>query len=170
MPAKVVGTYQPIDAMVGVEDLTTIGTTQLWPLGTIIKARDMSTSTAYGDVELMYLKGGTNVAARSVCYVNDNWEATLIAARAKGAVVVSIGAVDATTKYGWFVCRGKAAAQSDTVSAGAAAYIDNTAGGVDDSAVTGDQIIGMWVDTDSDTSTCVVNMVTYAATADFDNA
>lgn len=168
MAAKTVGTYQPISPA-GVEDTSTIGTTQLWPLGTIIKARDIG-STAYGDVELIYLKGGTNVAARSVCYVTDEWAAVLIAARAKGMVVVSLGAVDSTSKYGWFVCRGKAAAQSDTVSAAAAAYIDNTSGGVDDSAVAGDQIIGMWIDTDSDTSTCVVNMVTYAAVADFDNA
>lgn len=169
MAAKVVGTYVPTDETVGVEDLTTIGTTQLWPLGKIIKARDTGT-TAYGDVEMMYLKGGTNVAAKSVCTVNSDMSTTLIAARAKGAVVVSIGAVDATTKYGWFVCRGKAAAASDGVTDAAALYIDGTAGRVDDAAVAGDQIIGAVAASGDDTNTIVINLVAYAAVADFDNA
>lgn len=170
MAAKVVGTYIPTDPMVGVEDLTTIGTTQLWPLGTVIKARDASSSTAYGDVEMMYLKGGTNVAARSVVSIASDWTTVLVAARAIGGVAVSIGAVDATTKYGWFVVKGKAAAASDTVSAGGACYIDGTAGRVDDAAVAGDQIHGMICATDSDTNTCVVTMTTYPAVADMDNS
>lgn len=170
MAAKVVGTYVSIDTLVGVEDVTTIGTTQLWPLGTTIKARDMSSSTAYGDVELMYLKGGTNVAARSCVSINDDFTTTLIAARAKGAVAVSLGAVDATTKYGWFVVKGKAAVASDGVTTGTPMYIDGTAGRVDDAAVAGDQIIGMWAASGDDTNTIVCNMLTYPAVADFDNA
>lgn len=169
MAAKVVGTYVSVDRTLGIEDLTTIGTTQLWPLGTVIKARDTG-STAYGDVEMIYLKGGTNVAARSVVSISDDWTTVLIVARVKGAVAVSIGAVDATTKYGWFVCKGKAAVACDTIAAGAACYIDGTAGRIDDAAVAGDQVIGMWAATADDTNTCVVNMLTYPAVADFDNA
>lgn len=170
MAAKAVGTYVPTSLTVGVEDLTTIGTTQLWPLGTVIKARDTSASTAYGDVEMMYLKGGTNVAAKSVVTINSDMSTTLIAARAKGSVAVSIGAVDATTKYGWFVVKGKAAAASDGVTDAAALYIDGTAGRVDDAAVAGDQIIGAVAASGDDTNTIVINLVNYAAVADFDNA
>lgn len=170
MAAKAVGTYVSIDPMIGVEDLTTIGTTQLWPLGTIIKARDTSASTAYGDVEMMYLKGGTNVAARSVVTIASDFTTVLIAARAIGAVAVSIGAVDATTKYGWFVVKGKAAAASDGVTTALPLYVDGTAGRVDDSAVAGDQIIGMVAASGDDTNTVVVNMLTYPSVADFDNA
>lgn len=169
MAAKTVGTYVSTDRMMGVEDTSTIGTTQLWPLGTVIKARDTGSNT-YGDVELMYLKGGTSVAAKSVVSINSDWSTTLIAARAKGAVAVSIGAVDATTKYGWFVVKGKAAAASDVIADTTPCYIDGTAGRVDDAAVAGDLIIGMVAASADDTNTCVVNMVTYPSVADFDNA
>lgn len=169
MAAKTVGTYVSTDQRVGFEDLSTIGTTQLWPLGTTIKARDTGT-TAYGDVEMMYLKGGTSIAARSVVTILDDWTVALIAARAKGAVAVSIGAVDATTKYGWYVVKGKAAAACDTIAAAAQCYIDGTSGRVDDLVVAGDAIHGMYAATADDTNTCVVNMLTYPAVTDADNA
>lgn len=168
MAAKVVGTYVALRPA-GIGDMSVIGTTELVPVGTRVKARDMGT-TAYGECELIYLKGGTSVAARSVVTINDDFTTTLIAARAKGAVAVSLGAVDATTKYGWFVVLGKAAAASDTVTTGTPLYIDGTAGRVDDAAVAGDQIIGMWAASGDDTNTIVVNMLTYPAVADYDNA
>jgi hypothetical protein len=170
MAAKSLGTYVCTDpAYIGVGDPTVVDTTQAYPLGTIVKARDVG-STAYGEVELIYLKGGTNVAARSVVTIGSDFSTTLIAARAKGAVAVSLAAVDETTKYGWFVCRGKAAAASDGVSDASACYIDGTAGRVDDAAVAGDQIIGMQTASADDTNTCVVNMLSRPAVADFDNA
>jgi hypothetical protein len=170
MAAKVTGIYVSTDRIMGVEDLTTIGTTQLWPLGTIIKARDTG-STAYGDVEMMYLKGGTSIAAQSVVSVASDWTVALIAARAKGAVAVSIGAVDATTKYGWFVVRGKAAAKCDSgITDAAPLYIDGTSGRIDDTAVAGDLVIGAVAASTDDTNTCVVNLLTYPSVADFDNA
>lgn len=169
MAAKAVGTYVSTDLTMGVEDLTTIGTTQLWPLGKTITARDTGT-TAYGDVEMIYLKGGTSVAAKSVVTILDDYTTALIAARGKGAVAVSIGAVDAGTKYGWFVCRGKAAVACDTIAAAAQCYIDGTSGRVDDAVVAGDFITGMWSNTADDTNTCVVTMVTKPVVTDADNA
>jgi len=168
MAAKALGTYVCLNR-VGVGDPTVVDTAQGYPLGTIVRAVDVG-PTAYGEVELIYLKGGTSVAARSVVTINSDWSTTLIAARAKGAVAVSLAAVDATTKYGWFVCKGKAAAASDTVADAAACYIDGTAGRIDDAAVAGDQVIGMQTASADDTNTCVVNMTGRPAVADFDNA
>ncbi len=168
MAAKAVGTYVATD-LLGV-DLHDISTTKQFPLGTVTKGRDMSSTTAYGECEFMYLAGGTNVAAKSVVSISDDFTTVLIVARVKGAVAVSLGAVDATTKFGWFVIKGKAAAASDGVTTGTAMYIDGTAGRVDDAAVAGDQIIGMWAASGDDTNTVVVNMLTYPAVADFDNA
>lgn len=158
----------PID-LIGVVDPTTVDTTKSWPLGTRCKARDVG-STAYGEVELMYLAGGTNVAARSVVTILDDFTTVLVAARAKGAVAVALSALDATTKYGWMVIRGKAAAASDSVSAAAQCYIDGTSGRVDDAVVAGDFIAGMITASADDTNTCVVNMVSNPVVTDADNA
>lgn len=168
MAAKTVGTYKSLD-LPGVSDMTTVDTAKSWPLGTRCKVRDLG-STDYGEGEAIYLAGGTNVAARSVVTINDDYTTTLIAARAIGAVAVSLAAVDATTKYGWFITRGKAAAASDTVSAAAPCYIDGTAGRIDDAAVAGDSIPGMRTVTADDTNTCVVNLAGNCAVGDWDNA
>lgn len=167
MAAKTLGTYVALN-LAGVADPTNVDTTKAWPLGTRCKARDVG-STAYGEVELMYVAGGTNVAARSVVTIASDFSTVLIAARAKGAVGVALSAIDSTSKYGWVVIRGKAAAASDTVSDASACYIDGTAGRVDDAAVAGDQIIGMQTASADDTNTCVVNMLCNPAVADFDN-
>ncbi len=119
---------------------------------------------------MIYLAGGASVAARSVVTIFGDYTTVLIAARAIGAVAVSIGAVDATTKYGWFVCRGKAAAASDGVTTGLPLYADGTAGRVDDSAVAGDAVHGMVAASGDDTNTCVVLMVTNPTIGDTDNA
>lgn len=172
MGAKAVGTYKAV-LPIGIQsDFTTVDTTQQFPLGMVVKARDVSTSTAYGEVELMYVKGGTSIAATSAVTVNADYTLTLLAARAKGQVAVALSALTSTTAtFGWVVIKGKAAVKSDsTISANAPLYIDGTSGRVDGTAVAGDQIIGAQAASTDDTNTIVINLVTYAATADYDNA
>lgn len=168
MAAKTGGTWKSID-LIGVEDMTTVGTTKLWPLGQRCKAQDVG-STAYGFGDFVYAAGCTSTARGSVVLIGDSYDTTLLAARDKGAVGLALAAVDATTKFGWYQVRGKGVALCDTVAAAAPCYIDGTSGRIDDAAVAGDQVIGMRTVSADDTSTCVVNMVTFAATADFDNA
>lgn len=168
MAAKVAGTWQVLAPM-GVGDLTTIDTTAAYRLGARCRAKDIGT-TDYGDGDFIYLKGVASCARGSVCIIADDYSAVLIAARAIGAVCVSLGAVDAATKFGWFQVRGKAVALCDTVAAAAPCYIDGTSGRIDDAAVAGDAVQGMRTNTSDDTGTCVVTMASNCVVGDFDNA
>jgi hypothetical protein len=170
MAAPTVGTWRATD-LVGVGALTDVDTTAAWPLGTRIKAYDMG-SNGYGVGEFVYLSGVTSCASGSVCLVTDTWGTSLIAARDKGAVCVALAAVDASTKYGWFQVRGKAVCLStDSASANLPMYIDaGNSGSIEDAAVAGDQVIGARSVAATDTNRTLVNLTTFPAVADFDNA
>lgn len=168
MAAKTAGTWA-VQHPIGVADLTTVDTTKQWALGQKCRAFDVG-STGYGFGEFMYLSGVTSCARGSVCLVTDAFGTSLLAARDKGAVAVALGAVDASTKYGWFQVLGQGVALCDTTAANAPLYIDGTSGRVDDAAVAGDCILGMRSVSSDDTSTLVVCMGSYPAVGDFDNA
>lgn len=167
MAAKVAGTWQAINE-IGVGDLTVTGTTQLYDLGKRVRAKDMG-STGYGWGEFIYLTGVTSTARGSLVLIKDAYGTSLSAARDKGALAIALSANDATTKYGWYQILGTGVVLCQTVAANAPAYLA-ASGTIDDAAVAGDQIIGMRTKTSDDTSTCVVTMACYPATADFDNA
>jgi hypothetical protein len=168
MAAKTAGTWQVLDP-IGVADLTNVDTVQQWELGRRCKARDNG-STAYGFGEFIYCKGVASCARGSAVLISEAYAVTLLAARDKGAVGISLGAVDAATKWGWFQVLGTGVAACDTTAANAPLYIDGTAGRVDDAAVAGDCILGMRSVSSDDTGTCVVSMGTYPSVGDFDNA
>lgn len=168
MAAKTAGTwavYEPV----GIADLTVVGTTALHSLGKRCKAKDSGT-TAYGFGEFIYLKGVTSTVRGSVVLIKDDFTTSLVAARDRGAIGIALGACDASTKYGWYQILGQGVAACDTVAAAAPCYIDGTNGRIDDAVVAGDLVVGMRTVTADDTSTCVVNMATYPAVCDFDNA
>jgi hypothetical protein len=169
MAAKTAGTWVVQDPIGIQADLAQVDTAAQYPLGKRITAYDNG-ATGYGFGEFIYLAGVTSCARGSVCLVTDDWGTALIQARDKGAVAIALGAVDASTKFGWFQIWGKAVAACDTVADGAPCYIDGTAGRVDDAAVAGDCILGMRTSSADDTSTCVVTMATYPSVGDFDNA
>lgn len=168
MAAKSQGTWQALSPA-GINPDGTVGTTQLYDLGTRVRAKDVGT-TAYGIGEFVYLTGATSTAAGSVVLITDTWGTSLLTARDKGSVALALGANDASTKYGWYQVLGKGVAACDTVAANAACYIDGTNGRIDDAAVAGDAVQGMRTVTADDTSTCVVNMTSYCLVGDFDNA
>ncbi len=168
MAAKVAGTWV-VTEPIGIEPLTTIGTTQLWPLGKRCKAWDKG-STAYGYGEFVYLAGVASTVRGDVCVITGVGAVTLAAAAAKGAVCLALGAVDAATKFGWFQVLGKGVARCDsTIAADAPLYIDGTTGRCDDTAVAGDLITGMTAFGADDTNTIVVNMASYPSVSNFDN-
>jgi hypothetical protein len=168
MAAKVAGTWQVLD-VIGVGDLTAIGTTLLHPLGTRVKARDVG-ATDYGLAEFIYLAGVTSTVRGSCVTIAAGYGTALAVARAKGAVAVALAA-NVGSSYGWYQILGKGVVLADTaVTSGLQLYIDGTTGSVDDDAVAGDAIIGMVAASTVDTATIVFHMTTYPATADFDNA
>lgn len=168
MAAKTAGTWVACGPVVGINPDSTVGTTQLYPLGFRVKARDMG-STAYGEGEFIYLQGVASTARGSVVLITDDWGTTLITARDKGAVAVALGA-NVASNYGWYQILGKGVAACDTVADGAACYIDGTDGRIDDAAVAGDCVLGMRTSSADDTSTCLVTMSAYPTVGDFDNA
>lgn len=168
MAAKVAGSWKVLSP-IGFGSLDQVDTTARFTLGTKCRARDAG-STAYGEGEFIYLKGVTSTARGSVVAIKGDYSTELVAARSRSALAVALGAVDATTKYGWYQIRGVGVALCDAGIVDAAGlYIDGTSGRVDDTAVAGDAVIGMRAASTDDTNTCLVNMV-YPAVADFDNA
>jgi len=168
MAAKTAGTWVSIDATkVGINPDSTVGTTQLYPLGFKVKAKDVG-STAYGEGEFIYLEGVASTVRGSVVLITDDFATSLLAARDKGDVAVALGACVASN-YGWYQIFGRGVAACDTVADQAACYIDGTNGRIDDAAVLGDAVMGMRTSSTDDTNTCVVYM-NYPKVGDFDNA
>lgn len=168
MAVKTAGTWMALD-QIGINPDSTVGTTLLYPLGTRVKARDVG-ATGYGDGEFIYLEGVASTVRGSVVLITDAYATLLIDARHMGAVAVALGINAAAASYGWYQILGKGVATCETVSANLPCYIGSTNGFVDDAVVAGDAIIGMRTVSASDTSTCVVNMATYPAVSDYDNA
>ncbi len=169
MAAKVAGNWRVLSP-VGVQaDLAVVDATAQHALGKRIKARDAG-STAYGDAEFVYLNGVASVVRGSVCVITGVGAVTLIAAAAKGAVCLALGAVDTATKAGWFQVLGKGVALCDaTIAADAPLYADGTSGRCDDTAVAGDLITGMTAFGADDTNTIVVYMACNPSISNFDN-
>lgn len=101
-----------------------------------------ATRTANDNSVYIYLKGASSIADGSwVTYQAGTFTAALLAAGAKGSVAIASGAVDAATKYGWFLIVGSdtAVCESSIVS-NANVYATATAGRVDDAIVKNDQV------------------------------
>jgi len=126
--------------MIGGQSIEATSTTQEYPLGTIVQAKDLA-STDYGIGEFIYLKGVASTAANSwVTYNADDFSTALLAANAIGPVAVAMSA-NVASQYGWYQIEGKA------VGKAAASYADNglvyataTAGTIDDAVVAGDRV------------------------------
>ena len=124
-----------IDSQPAVGNHDDVHTSQLNPLGAV---REFSNGNTY-----IYLKGATSMAAGlTVVYQPGVWTAALIATTLKGAVAIASAAVDASTKYGWFLHIG---AETITVrtacTSNTALFAGGVAGYVDVAGVKGDQIL-----------------------------
>ena len=113
--------------------LDQIDTVAAFPFGTRFEAAD----GAY-----VYIKGITSGALGAwVTFHPVTGVSALLAANAIGNVGIMMSVLDANTKFGWIQVKGyNTTSKSDTTAAGAALYIDATAGRVDDAVVTGDLV------------------------------
>ena len=110
--------------------------------------------------EWVYLLGVASTGAGNSVVFDENFATTRIVANEVGPVAIAGAAIVAST-YGWYQIWGvNAEADTDTVAADAACFIDDTAGRVDDAGVAGDWISGMWTMT-ADTSNVATVMLSY---------
>lgn len=112
-----------------------VDASQLNELGAVRKANDGS--------EYIYLKGVTSCADGSVVvYQQSVFTAVLVAAGLRGNVAIATGAVDAATKYGWFMIVGQdVGIARSAIASNVPLFAGGVAGSLDDVAVKGDQII-----------------------------
>lgn len=124
----------------GLQPIADTSTTQLHPLGTIQKAKDIA-STAYGEGEFIYLKGVASTAVGSwVTFNRDDGSTALLAANAIGPVAVAMSA-NVASQYGWYQISGKAVGKALTGFVdNANVYATATAGSIDDAVVAGDRV------------------------------
>lgn len=111
--------------------------------GTTAQAYNEDTLSA---VTLIWAKAGEALFPGALCVLAEDFVATAVDAGNIGLCGVAIGngAISATITsgdWGWFGVVGQFRIHSDDVAAGTALYIDGSnPGGVDDAAVTGDQV------------------------------
>lgn len=132
--------YSPTTHLLGLQPVADTSTTQNHPLGSIIQAKDDS-STNYGSGEFIYLKGAASTAVGSwVTYNRDDGSTTLLAANAIGPVAVAMSA-NVADSYGWYQISGKAIGKALVgFLDDANVYATATAGSVDDAVVAGDRV------------------------------
>lgn len=130
-------TYRITDPRAGSQPIANTSTTQLHPLGTIIRATDPT----YGEGEFIYLTGiASTVVGSWVTYLPDDWDTALIVADAIGQVAIAMSINDAVTDYGWYQISGKAVAGSATASADNGLVWIAASNTVDDVSVAGDLV------------------------------
>ncbi len=116
-------------------DTSTVDTTAKHQLGTRSVDKDGN--------EFIYLQGVASTAAKLAVTYDEAYATTLLAANAVGAVAVAMAATVANT-YGWYQVKGSATATAaGAVADNKALYIAGS-GKVDDAAVAGDYVVGMW--------------------------
>jgi hypothetical protein len=108
------------------------------------KSNDLGAVRAYSDGNsYIYLKGVTSCAVGSVVVFQPGvWTAILVATGVKGSVAIATGAVDASTKYGWFTFIGQdVGIARSAIASNVALFAGGVSGSLDDVAVKGDQIM-----------------------------
>jgi len=97
--------------------------------------------------EFIYLQGSDSISANDVCVYNSAYLATRAVAGSRGPVAVAQGAV-VGSRYGWFQIQGLASVDTNgAVASSKPLFLTAGSGKVDDTAVAGDLIMGMFSDT-----------------------
>lgn len=117
-------------------------TTQMVPLGTIVRAVDPT----YGEGEFIYLLGVTSTVVGSVVrYYATTYQTTLITATAVQVAPVAVAmSANVGSQYGWYQIEGLAVVKKTAVAVSpqVALYISGTAGRLKVIASAGLQIVG----------------------------
>lgn len=131
------------------QGLTEVSTTAKHKLGTLYSTN--------GKIYI-YMLGVASTGAGSFVSFDEAFATTLLAANAIGKVAVAMAATVAS-RYGWYQIYGvSTTAKTDTVAAGTQAYIDGTAGRVDDAVVTGDMVLGCTIESADATNVATVSL------------
>lgn len=132
----------------GYQPIATVSTTQNHPYGTIVRASDSTTSTttgAQGSGEFIYLQGVGSTVEGSLVTYNPATGVTVLApttANKTTPFAVAMGAIDATTKYGWYQISGVAKITKTTIKVNpAVAVYVNGSGNITSTAASGKQIM-----------------------------
>lgn len=109
--------------------------------------------------EYIYMQGVANVIVGTVVTFDENFVTAEITANAVGRVAVARAIVDAVTEFGWFQIYGESlVTRADATADNTAAYIDGTAGRIDDAVVAGDQVHGMMIRSISAANLCITEL------------
>lgn len=94
----------------------------------------------------IYLSGVASTAAGSVVVFGQGvFSTVLVATGVKGSIAIATAAVDAATKYGWYTYIGQdIGIARSAIASNVPVYAGGVSGSVDDVAVKGDQVIGMY--------------------------
>lgn len=142
--SSTLGTWVHTSQIAGMQPITTVDTVQNHPFGTIVKARDVS-SSAYGEGEFIYVKGVASGAAKAWVGIRAKAGLTILAVASGNYELIGVlmSALDATTKFGWAQIEGRAIGKALTLFAdNGVVYFTATAGSVDDASVAGDYVTG----------------------------
>lgn len=142
---KTAGTWRFVEERVGWQPINQYSTTQNHAFGTIARAKDISSTTGYGEGEFIYVKGVASGALNAWAGIRRKAGLTILAT-ASGAydlIGTMMSTLDATTKFGWCQISGRAIGKCLTQYAdNAVVYLTSTAGSMDDASVAGDVIVG----------------------------
>jgi len=125
------------------QDIAETSTTQMAPLGSRVKARDID-NAGYGDMEFVYGVGVASTAAGDLVTIDGSgFTTTRVAENGVGKCAVAMSA-NVASQYGWYCVDGTVNITSGDVADGAQLYLTSTASSVDDTAVAGDVIYGAY--------------------------
>jgi hypothetical protein len=129
--------------VIGMQAIAETSATQQHPLGATVKAID----STLGPGEFVYGKGVANTAAGDACiiYADGTTARAVHTTAAIGRLGIAMSAL-IDNLYGWYQVWGKATitqSASTIGTSGGPLYLTSTAGVLDDTAVKGDQVIGM---------------------------
>lgn len=112
------------------------------------KQRLMTRKKDAAQNEYIYLAGASSVTANMFVVFDEVGAITILdtdtaaTTAAGGFVAVAMAAVDATTKFGWFMIYGSCSALAATVVDNAEVFPTSTAGQCDDTGTGGMQVVG----------------------------
>ena len=135
------------DGFIGGQAINETSTTQLHPLGAIIRATDNATSSNLGSGEFIYLLGvASTVVGSLVTYSATTFQTTLSPTNATsdGYPLAVAMSANVASQYGWYQIEGNAVVKKTTVAAtpGVPIFISATDGRMKVLASAGQQILG----------------------------
>jgi hypothetical protein len=138
---KMIEAVQPLSTTtIPVQAIGTVSSTQVYPLGTRVKAVD----PVFGVSEFLYCSGIASTVAGDIVYIHGDF-VTLrdTGTNGKGRVGVATAATVANT-WGWYCVKGRCLVNiAGDVTALTAYAVDATAGVVDDAIVATNHLLGM---------------------------